>query len=366
MSNVLATVDDRDRESATLGASTQAEIQRAHDISRGLNTFEADSPLRRAVDGVVYDQFYLKPTEENLRLLVQIVDNNSLQIKGSSPALQNLRAVLDSGDEQKIKALVDSIQQLRLFDARDKDISRDNVPFHPITIDIKFKASADDQQNRQTIKWRANENGDEKMCDTIDAIKDEYAAKGEKLGQVKRYIIAYEWLPASMVEAIKQELQIKEIEADVLQQVTDAIGQEFAVKLDVRYDVVTNPEGKEVYVVTREAEVNGGKDKEAAIDSHLALVQSALEQDGHATFVPDALNFGDLALAENPDAIIDAVIWAKGGDVARVRAAMNKDVSCVMGLFPDQIIVNIPDKGSVLARLTTVGDIQKIQAVANL
>lgn len=360
MSNVLAATDDRDRESAALGQSTEAEMRRATEISEGVNTFEAQSPLRRAVDGVVYDQFYLKPTLENLQLLLRIVDENNLQIKGTSPALDNLRTVLDSGDTEKIERLVDSIQQLRLFDARDKDISRDNVAFHPITIDIKFKASDDDQMNRQSIKWRANENGDEQMCKTIDDIKREYEKGGEKLGHVKRYIIAFEWLPDSVVEAIKRELDIKEIEAGVVQQVIDAIGQEFAVKLDVRYDIVTNPDGKEVCVVTREAEVNGGKDQNAAIDSHLALVQAALEHDGHATFIPEAFNFGDLALSSNPDAMIDSVITAKGGNVESVRKRMNDDVAHIMNSYPGQIVVDIPEKGSVLGRLTTVGDLQKV------
>lgn len=360
MSNVLATTDDRDRESAALGKSNASEMQRATEISQGMNTVETKSPIRRAVDGAVYDQFYLKPTAGNLKLLLRIVDENSLQIKGTSTALENVRAVLASNDKEKISILVDSIQQLRLFDARNKDISREKVAFHPITIDIKFKASSDDQLNRQSIKWRANENGDEQMCRVIDTIKSEYEVGGEKLGRVKRYIIAYEWLPVSIVEAIRRELDIKETEASVIKQVIEAIGQEFAVKLDVRYDIVTNPDGKEMYVVTREAEVNGGKNQKAAIDSHLALVQAALENDGHATFVPEAFNFGDLALASNPDEMIDAVIVAKGGDIESVRKEMKADVEKVIALFPDQIVVDIPEKGSVLGRLTTVGDLQKV------
>lgn len=361
MCNVLATTDDRDRESGALGQSTEAEMQRAGEISQGVNTFEAESPLCRAVDGAVYDQFYLKPTAENLKLLLRIVDENSLQIEGTSPALENVRAVLASNDEERITALVESIQQLRLFDARDKDISRDKVAFHPITIDIKFKAPEEDKRNREAIKWRANENGNKQMCKAIDSIKSQYeAARREKLGHVRRYIIAYEWLPASIVEAIKRELDIKEIEAGVVQQIVEAIGQEFAVKLDVRYDIVTNPDGKEVYVVTREAEVNGGKDQKGAIDSHSALVQAALENDGHATFIPEAFNFGDLALSSNPDEMIDAVIAAKGGDVQSVRAAMQEDVQRIMALFLAQIVVDISEKGAVLNRLTTVGDLQKV------
>jgi len=161
------------------------------------------------------------------------------------------------------------------------------------------------------------------------------------------------------VEAVKTELGIREVEADVLEQIINAIAAEFAVKLDVRYDVVTNPDGVEVKIVTREAEVNGRDDD--AVNWQLDMLCEALDESGYVTFVPDQLNYGELALSAQPGEHVDAVLEGKGVDVKTIRAEMEAQVDRVMEAYPEgnQIVVDLVDKAGVIARLTSAGDSDK-------
>ena len=363
MANVLAKNDTADTESAAIGPARGEELQwLGVECDNAAEPTNYERQITRKVDGVVYDQSYLEPTEENLRLILEIAEQYELKVSGNlASTLDEIKSLLVSGDQERISAYVAQIQQIRLFDARDKDISKEvGVKVHPITIDLKFKPGGN-ELTRTTLKFRANENGDESMCAAIDAIKAAYETKGKKLGNVRRYIIAYEYLPPTIVEAIKRVLDIKEIEADVLA----AISEEFAVKLDVRYDVVTTPKGKEVKIVTREAEVNGKPDQKDAVNWQLSQIQRSLDRAGHATFVPAAFDFGTLALSQNPDEVIDQIIRTKELDVTEIRNAMNEQVDRVLRAFPDneQIVVDLPEKAKVLSRLTTVGDLEKMTQV---
>ena len=89
---------------------------------------------------------------------------------------------------------------------------------------VKFKALEGDQLNRKAIKWRANENGDVPLIGAIDEIRQTCTESGQRLGHVRRYIIAYEWLPPAIVELILQELNIREVSGDVLDKVRETFG----------------------------------------------------------------------------------------------------------------------------------------------
>jgi hypothetical protein len=360
MANVFSVDGDlSDRETAALGPSKGEEFEWLGvlvDADQQPN--EVDRNIRRQVDGVVYEQLYLEPTEANLRYLLQTIEDFEITSRESllEPLIE-IRAVLSSGDQSEIDKLVDSIQQLRLFDARDKDLSQEAVDFHPITIDIKFKATESDDLNRKAIKWRSNENGDQKMIEAIDVIKSD---KAGQLGKVKRYIIAYEYLPQTVVEAIKAELGVAEIGAETLSTVFDVMASEFAVKLDVRYDVVTSPSGKEVKIVTREAEVDG--DDNDKVNWHLSKIQEALDGSGYVTFKPEDLNYGELAISKDPGTVIDQIL-SHSDDPSSIKAAMKQQVELVIQSFGDdrQIVVTIPDKGEKIAVLNKAGDMEALK-----
>lgn len=394
---------------AALGASKGEEsgalnqVLEGNRIQRGAEVQGHDHFLR-AVDAVTYNQYYLESTEANLRLLLYVVEEMGLELPAEMQTeFQSIQNVLEGMDQDAIDALVQSIDQLRLFDARDKDLAHDSsASFHPITVDIKFKPSV--TLKEKSIQWRANENGDEKMVDAIDLIRARYGELGKIPGQVNRTVIAYEWLPESVVEAAQRALNISEISAATMERFRAAMGEELAVKLDVRYDIVTTPEGKEVKVVTRQAELTGD---DADVNRQMGWLGDALRAEGYRLFSSDELNFGELALSKDPNALIDGLIetdlWAalrtpiratraalsaafdsipswrrwfdspiqttkaafhsalQAASAAPTRLAMDRQVDAVRRAFEnDQVVVDLEDKREVLDHLTTEGDLGKI------
>lgn len=372
MANVLnETINDR--ETAALGVSVGEEFGALTQMCAGNREqrgaeIQGHQNIIRAVDGVVYDQYYLRPTEESLQIIVGVAEEAGLVLRPELVVeLQKIKDILGSGDAVSIEQLVQSIEQLRLFDARDKDINREVVSHHPITIDIKFKAADNDVLNRKNLKWSANENGDQKMTAAMGVIKTKYGRTSQGLGHVRRHSIAYEWLPPTVVESVMRQLCVGEISAQAREDVLRIIADEFSVKLDVRYDVVVTPEGREVKLVTREVELDGD-----TADLRLGLVQDALRDQGYMTFVSRQLNFGDLALAKNPNAMVDALLTSSA--VGNMRMLMNAQVVGVGNFFgsgwgceefrrvsSDQIVVDLPEKGEVLSRLTRVGNIDNVR-----
>ncbi len=379
-----------DRETGGLKASygeeqtALAQLKARNGMSRG-REIKGHKSIRRAVDGVVYSQKYLDVTEENLRMVLGEVVSANLQppaeVQGE---ITRVQAILDSGDRAEIRALVQSIQQIRLFLAPDKDLTKEDVQTHPLTIDIKFKANEGDDLTREAIKWRAIENGDQAILKAVAAIEQRYEESGQQLGHLRRHIIAYEWLPESVVQEIQAELDIDEVTTDV----RDAIAEQFAVKLDVRYDLITTPDGREVRVVSREAEIDGDDDQ---ADYHLGQIQQALSEEGYATFIPEEFDFGTLALSKNPVNMIRRVtrkhVMRKVGSAVkslftlnfrgvgesireignivagRSQEAMDEQVDEVMETFDGrQIVVDLPNKKAVIDQLTTAGDIEKVRS----
>lgn len=362
MANVLGNILD-DRETAAIGASTGEEVLAMDQLlagnaeQRGAE-IESQEFIRRAVDAVVYEQWYLEVNEANLRLILDVVETGELKLnEAAAKRVVEIKSILNSGDQGFIDLFIESIQQLRLFDARDKDLSNAPEDFHPITIDIKFRASEADALNRKSIRWRAKENGDESMMAAIDTIKEAYDGT---LGYVRRYIIAYEWLPPTIVEAVIEKMHTLLFTMTTYDRVKQRAFDEFSVKLDVRYDIVSTPDGREVRIVTREAEVNGERDDH--VNFHLEEISNSLGALNLTTFVPAELNFGELALSDDPDSIIDQLLSPISVD--RIRSEMNAQVDRVMsGVGEDQIVVDLEGKAEVIEHLTTAGDLENFVLV---
>lgn len=88
----------------------------------------------REVEGVNYRQTYIVPTLSNLRNVLRIVEEQGLKSKGADQQIADIKAILTSKNSKAKKRLIESIQQIRLFDARDKVLTEEGQAVHPISI----------------------------------------------------------------------------------------------------------------------------------------------------------------------------------------------------------------------------------------
>ena len=210
-------------------------------------------------DWVNYFQYYITPSIKNILLLIQIIEARGLQFTNSEQKswFEDIKKQANGAPEEQ-KLLIDSIANIRLFDARGKYVPEEGIL--PLSIDFKFKAQSGNTA-RKTIKVAAAKgaqgviNSNETIIETIDEIIGKIGL--ENIGKMYRRFFALEWLPPEVVNYfINTDKRILEASPEQQQQIWALLAHYFSVKQDWRFDHIITPEGREAHTVTSEVEVD--------------------------------------------------------------------------------------------------------------
>lgn len=349
-------------------------------------TVNLDSLILGEVEAVNYIQYYLEPTIENMKLVLSVVKSRGLNGKDDSVETEasTLFSIFEGNDTELQQRTVSAIQQIRLFDARNKKVEYDlsGKKDCPITIDIKWKPEGQDA-NRTALKWRAVDkgNGNKKVTEAIDEIIEIAKEREIGVGKVDRIFIAYEYLPAAILDSLGIFAKIQGTSDEVRDKVIKLVIDEFSEKRDVRLDEVEGPNGKIGFMVTREAELElpKGKTKDndmlAERDKRAAETTDSYIREGYVPYVAGDFDAGTVALANDPAEAIKEFLSDKREDKDAVEIEMRameekvKALRKVVGVEPDrQIWVSgkhfikteadgstKADKSGNIERLNTVG-----------
>ena len=116
------------------------------------------------------------------------------------------------------------------------------APIVFLSIDIKW--NPDDKGGRKKLSWRSKDNSDEKLIITIDQIKRTFENENIPLGQIMRYFVSHEWLPATVLKRLELDKILENVDEAKARDVYKKVAGYFAVKRDTRFDLITSPSGR--------------------------------------------------------------------------------------------------------------------------